>query len=517
MRRHGVAAPDLERGIAGRSLVIAGERLPPRRARARRDDQRHARQHRSHRLVHALAAPRRGDANCDAARRSRRAERRGASTRSCASAGIRRTPRRPAFEIRGADCGACRTVVYVGLYENETARRRTMVRSGGALSRDVGRCAGVRRHALGRAAARAAAARRKVDRRGARGAHRERRLPIRSRCSRAAWRRIGAAPDESLGSRRFGAESSSGTRRSTRGDAAAPRSGHGERASLRIVPTRARSRSSSRADARVHDGSFANNGWLQELPDPVTKLTWDNAALVSPETAKRTGASKRATCCPCARGRDGARRFPALVVPGQRRRHDHRCTSATVARARRRSRTVSASNVYRLWPAVDAFIVADVSVQRAADARGTRARDHADALDDGGTRSGAERDTRSSIARPVRGAAREPAAPAAHDLRSAAAARQRRYQWAMTIDLGTCTGCSACVVACQAENNIPVVGRDDVREVARDALAAHRSLSRGQRPTIRASSRSRCSASTARRRRASTSARSTRPCTAPTG
>ena len=36
-------------------------------------------------------------------------------------------------------------------------------------------------------------------------------------------------------------------------------------------------------DARVHDGSFANNGWLQELPDPVTKLTWDNAALVSPD------------------------------------------------------------------------------------------------------------------------------------------------------------------------------------------------------------------------------------------
>src|SRR5262249_2138167 len=44
-------------------------------------------------------------------------------------------------------------------------------------------------------------------------------------------------------------------------------------------------------DARVHDGSFANNGWLQELPDPVTKLTWNNAALISPATARRLGVS----------------------------------------------------------------------------------------------------------------------------------------------------------------------------------------------------------------------------------
>ena len=40
------------------------------------------------------------------------------------------------------------------------------------------------------------------------------------------------------------------------------------------------------ADYKVYDGRFANNAWLQELPDPLTKLTWDNAALISPETAK---------------------------------------------------------------------------------------------------------------------------------------------------------------------------------------------------------------------------------------
>jgi len=68
-------------------------------------------------------------------------------------------------------------------------------------------------------------------------------------------------------------------------------------------------------DSRAHDGSFSNNGWLQELPDPVTKLTWDNAALVSPATAERIGA---ATGDIIRLAHDSAAlQIPALVVPGQ--------------------------------------------------------------------------------------------------------------------------------------------------------------------------------------------------------
>src|SRR5262249_43530684 len=85
-----------------------------------------------------------------------------------------------------------------------------------------------------------------------------------------------------------------------------------------------------RADPTIHDGRFANNGWLQELPKPLTKVTWDNVALVSPNTAKRLGLSRQNyeegghgreayvdTIKLSLRDKTITQQVPAWVMPGQ--------------------------------------------------------------------------------------------------------------------------------------------------------------------------------------------------------
>jgi Fe-S-cluster-containing dehydrogenase component len=209
-------------------------------------------------------------------------------------------------------------------------------------------------------------------------------------------------------------------------------------------------------DSRVHDGSFSNNGWLQELPDPVTKLTWDNAALVSPDTAKRLGVAT-GDVLRLARG-SAALQIPALIVPGQ----TNEVATLHFGYGRAGAESVAAgvgANAYRLWPAVEVFAVTGVLVERVAKApRRELAITQTHWSMEG-------RDQARSETLEHYGAATTIAPVRQHQPLTIYDPQQRLgspLQWAMTIDLGTCIGCSACVVACQAENNIPVVGHDDV-------------------------------------------------------
>jgi molybdopterin-containing oxidoreductase family iron-sulfur binding subunit len=211
-----------------------------------------------------------------------------------------------------------------------------------------------------------------------------------------------------------------------------------------------------RCDTRVHDGDFANNGWLQELPDPITKLTWDNAAQVSPATARRLGVAD-GDVIELASG--GARlRVPCLTVPG----HADDAVTLALGYGRRGSEKTAAEvgvNVNPLRPANGSPLITGVTVARPATGGA-----HIFAITQGHwTMEGRD---------PAR-----TATLAAYQANPDSVGTKRRQpltiydvgpkldaplQWAMTIDLGVCTGCSACVVACQSENNIPIVGKGDV-------------------------------------------------------
>ncbi|MBP7571165.1 MAG: TAT-variant-translocated molybdopterin oxidoreductase [Acidobacteria bacterium] len=210
-----------------------------------------------------------------------------------------------------------------------------------------------------------------------------------------------------------------------------------------------------RADPTVHDGRFANNPWLQELPKPHTKLTWDNAALVSPSTAARLGLANEDLVELRYRGRRVE--APVWVVPGQA------ADSITVhlGYGRERGGRIAAG------PGFDAYRLRTTSApwaERGLEVAQTGRR----------YRLASAQNQQMIDARPVvrsatleefrrqPGFAREMAHEPPRTLTLYPEQEYKGYAWAMTIDLNTCIGCGACVAACNAENNIPVVGKTEV-------------------------------------------------------
>ncbi len=227
-------------------------------------------------------------------------------------------------------------------------------------------------------------------------------------------------------------------------------------------------------DPKLHDGRFANNGWLQELPDPMTKITWDNVALISPNTAERIGV-------PSSR-RFGEFKQPVIritteagqqseivawVLPG------HADNSITVYTGYGRQQVGRVAdqvgvNTYNLRSSDHRLVRPSVEVETAGrtyevastqDHHSLEGRPHVqeadlvdyrehptfaqDAVYVPGT-FGGEREHPISLFSDKQFPDHEP-------------------QWGMTIDLNSCIGCGVCTIACQAENNIPVIGKREVR------------------------------------------------------
>jgi len=204
--------------------------------------------------------------------------------------------------------------------------------------------------------------------------------------------------------------------------------------------------------SNVHDGRFANNAWLQELPDVVTKLAWDNAALISPRTAQELGLVNGDGVNIDFDGR--SLEMPIWISPGNA---DY-SLSLPLGYGRTAGGRV-ADNVgfdtYTLRTSEAVNFGAGGRLSRTGkkyDLANTQ--DH-NLMEGRPIVREATLDEYRKHPTFVREMVEHPQLYPDYDY-------SKGYQWGMVIDLNTCTGCNACVIACQSENNIPVVGKQQV-------------------------------------------------------
>jgi molybdopterin-containing oxidoreductase family iron-sulfur binding subunit len=206
-------------------------------------------------------------------------------------------------------------------------------------------------------------------------------------------------------------------------------------------------------DPGVYDGRFATNGWLQELPEPITKLTWGNAVIMAPSLMDDLGLRDGQMVAIELEGR--AVSGPALAVPDVA----DRTVCLHLGYGRRSLAGTGYEIGFDATPLKDrsdaAFITGAKIVPRLGIEPLARTQQHFDPHE----RPIAEHATLHHL--------KEHPEFVAHlrgpvDHLFLPDQEQASPQWGMAIDMTVCTGCSACVIACQAENNVPVVGKQGV-------------------------------------------------------
>jgi MoCo/4Fe-4S cofactor protein with predicted Tat translocation signal len=254
--------------------------------------------------------------------------------------------------------------------------------------------------------------------------------------------------------------------------------------------------------AKIHDGRYINNGWLQEAPDPISKITWDNVALLSVKTAKALGIdlfNEDSGDVVVVEVNGVKRYYPVLVIPGQA---DNALT-ITVGYGQKDPGRVGKGtgfDAYALRTVATPYFVTGAKVSKLTDSIELTEKDgiegrteipavyplgltsehhsmygralvrsgttedwnqNADFVMDQGTdgnlhgdRAHKDAENAYSFYKPVAGRDSK-GMPVQH-------LNDPMHQWGMVIDLNKCTGCTSCLVACQSENNIPIVGKDQV-------------------------------------------------------
>jgi MoCo/4Fe-4S cofactor protein with predicted Tat translocation signal len=239
------------------------------------------------------------------------------------------------------------------------------------------------------------------------------------------------------------------------------------------------------ADPNVGDGRFANNGWLQELPKPLSKITWDNAVFLSVATAKALGVNNDDLVELRVGGHTLSGPQTAVwIVPG----HADDVATIYLGYGRTRGGRVADGagfNAYQLRTAAAPNFASGLTITKADGAymivttQGSQSMEGRDLIRIGSTdyayKSAASRQLAEETGEGVPAAEQDadgrarrvslplvsmyPETPGHTDGKQIDPQWQA---WGMVIDNNACIGCNACVIACQAENNIPVVGKDQV-------------------------------------------------------
>jgi MoCo/4Fe-4S cofactor protein with predicted Tat translocation signal len=215
-----------------------------------------------------------------------------------------------------------------------------------------------------------------------------------------------------------------------------------------------------RLDPSIYDGRFANNGWLQELPKPMTKMTWDNPVLISPAMARRMGLESKDVV---ELELNGRKVEAAVWIQAG---HPDNSITAFLGYGRRRSGragTGAGFDMYQIRPSASPWVGHGVNIRKTG---GTYVLASTQGYQSIETPNGAERPliqaaTLEEYHREPN-FAKEEEPPKELTLYPGFNYSKQPYAWGMAIDLNACVGCNNCIVACQSENNIPIVGKEQV-------------------------------------------------------
>jgi molybdopterin-containing oxidoreductase family iron-sulfur binding subunit len=215
-----------------------------------------------------------------------------------------------------------------------------------------------------------------------------------------------------------------------------------------------------RCDPTIHDGQFSNNGWLQELPKPMTKLTWDNAVLIGPKMAERLQIKTEDVVELELNGKKVT--GPVWIQAG----HPDNSVTVTLGYGRRRAGRVGTAqgfDAYSLRTTAAPWIATGLQIRKTGETYKLASTQGYQSMDtpDGGHRPLVRETTLEEYRKEPEFAKEDEPAPEL-TLYKPYPYKEEDYAWGMAIDLNSCVGCNNCMLACQSENNIAVVGKEQV-------------------------------------------------------